>query len=121
TRRDLQTEAKQKGRPWDVAKAFDQAAPIGPIVPIGETGWLESGAIELSIDGEVRQRGDLSDMIWSVPEILVCLSRLFELRPGDLVFTGTPEGVGPVAPGQTLCGRIPGLPVFELEVAPAAA
>ncbi len=116
TRRDLQAEAKQKGRPWDVAKAFDYAAPIGPIVPISQTGWLDAGRIELSIDGQLRQQGDLSDMIWSVTEVLMCLSRLFELRPGDLVFTGTPEGVGPVALGQTLSGRIAGLPPFELVV-----
>ncbi|MCB1887450.1 MAG: fumarylacetoacetate hydrolase family protein [Rhodocyclaceae bacterium] len=117
TRRDLQAEAKQKGRPWDVAKAFDRAAPIGPITPKAKTGWLDSGSITLRIDGEVRQQGELSDMIWSIPDIIVALSGLFELKPGDLIFTGTPEGVGPVRPGQRLEGVIDGLEPLRLEVA----
>jgi len=117
TRRDLQAEAKRHGRPWDVAKAFDAAAPIGALVPISRCGWLERGTISLAIDGVERQRGDLADMIWSVPEVIASLSRLFELRPGDLVFTGRPEGVGPVSPGNRMVGRIEGLPELALTVA----
>lgn len=121
TRRDLQAEAKKLGRPWDVAKGFDFAAPITALTPVSEAGWLERGEIVLEVDQVERQRGDLSDMIWSVPEIIAHLSGLFELRPGDLIFTGTPEGVGPVRQGDRLLGRIAGLPSLSLEVAPPLA
>lgn len=105
TRRDLQAAAKSKGRPWDIAKGFDQSAPISAIHPVAETGHPSSGAIYLQVDGKERQSGDLSDMIWNVAEIISELSRYFELRSGDLIFTGTPEGVGPVLPGQEIsCG-----------------
>ncbi|MCB1907808.1 MAG: fumarylacetoacetate hydrolase family protein [Rhodocyclaceae bacterium] len=116
TRRDLQAEAKKACRPWDVAKAFDAAAPVGALTPLAACGWLERGGIELDVDGETRQRGDLADMIWSVPEVVAALSRLFELKAGDLVFTGTPEGVGPVAVGNRLEGRIAGLPGLRLAI-----
>jgi fumarylpyruvate hydrolase len=109
TRRDLQAAAKKAGRPWSVAKGFDQSAPIGPIHRIEETGELAAGEIALDVDGAPRQRGDLSAMIWSVRETLAWLSRAWTLRPGDLVFTDTPAGVGAVERGQTLRGRIAGL------------
>jgi fumarylpyruvate hydrolase len=109
TRRDLQAVAKKAGRPWSVAKGFDQSAPIGAIHRIEETGELASGAITLDVDGAPRQRGDLSDLIWNVRETISWLSRAWTLAPGDLIFTGTPAGVAAVARGQTLTGRIAGL------------
>ena len=96
TRRDLQAAAKKLGRPWDVAKGFDCSAPISPIRPASQCGHPDSGIIRLAVNGEEKQRGDLSQMIWSVPEILVELSRYFELKAGDLIFTGTPAGVSAV-------------------------
>lgn len=116
TRRDLQREARQVGRPWDVAKGFERSAPLGLLLPALEAGPLESGEISLRVNGEVRQLGDLRQRIWNVPEILVHLSRWFELAAGDLVFTGTPAGVGPVLPGERLLASIQGLPALELEV-----
>ena len=115
TRRDLQAVAKKAGRPWSIAKGFDQSAPIGPIHRIEETGELTAGEIVLEVDGQPRQRGDLSDLIWSVRETIAWLSRAWTLRPGDLIFTGTPAGVGAVARGQVLRGRVAG--VGELAVA----
>jgi fumarylpyruvate hydrolase len=109
TRRDLQAVAKKAGRPWSIAKGFDQSAPIGEIVRIEETGELASGAITLDVDGTPRQKGDLSDLIWNVRETIAWLSRAWTLRPGDLIFTGTPAGVAAVGRGQTLTGRIAGL------------
>jgi fumarylpyruvate hydrolase len=111
TRRDLQAEAKKSGRPWDMAKGFDNSAPIGALtrgIPPA------SGAISLSIDGEVRQRGDLKDMIWSVAEIIATLSTYVELAPGDLIFTGTPAGVGPIKRGESLRGMIAGIEPIEI-------
>jgi fumarylpyruvate hydrolase len=108
TRRDLQHEAKQKGRPWDVAKAFDRAAPITAIHPVGQVGHPARGPIWLKVNGEMRQQGDLSELIWSVPEIIAELSTLFELMPGDLIYTGTPAGVGAVQPGDRLEGGVDG-------------
>jgi fumarylpyruvate hydrolase len=100
TRRDLQSEAKSRGGPWDTAKGFDHSAPLSSIHPIGETGLLERGPISLTVNGELRQRGDIGDMIWSVPEVIAELSTLFTLQAGDLIFTGTPAGVGPLQPGD---------------------
>lgn len=120
TRRDLQAEAKKLARPWDVAKGFDAAAPISPITPVAVCGHLERGEIVLEVNGEERQRGDLADMIWAIPDIVAILSGLFELKPGDLIFTGTPEGVAAVRPGDRLQGRIAGLPPMGLEIGPAA-
>lgn len=116
TRRDLQATAKAAGRPWDVAKAFDASAPISAILPRAGVGERAAGVIELEVNGAVRQRGDLADMIWPVGAMLAELSRYFELKAGDLVFTGTPEGVGPVARGDVLVGRIAGLGELRLEV-----
>lgn len=116
TRRDRQAEAKAKGRPWDVAKAFDNSAPISNIAPVAETGHPSSGRIWLSVDGVVKQDGDLSAMIWSVPEIIAALSRSFELKPGDLVFTGTPEGVGPIARGQRVEAGVDGVAALDFRI-----
>ena len=109
TRRDLQAVAKKAGRPWSIAKGFDQSAPISAIHRIEETGELAAGAIGLDVDGAARQKGDLSDMIWNVRETIAWLSRAWTLKPGDLIFTGTPSGVAAVGRGQTLAGRIAGL------------
>jgi len=114
TRRDLQSAAKKAGRPWEAAKAFDHSAPVSPIVPISRTGRLRRGAMSLRVNGELRQSADLADMIWSVDEIMAELSRHFRLAAGDLIFTGTPAGVGPVSPGELLHAAIEG--VGELEV-----
>jgi fumarylpyruvate hydrolase len=115
TRRDLQAEAKKAGRPWDMAKGFDHSAPIAPLtrgVPSA------SGAITLAIDGDVRQSGDLDQMIWSVAEIIANLSTYVTLEAGDLIFTGTPAGVGPIRRGETVTGSIFGLPPVEIMFAP---
>jgi len=109
TRRDLQSSAKKIGRPWDVAKGFDQSAPLSALVPITECGELISGEISLKVNGETRQAGDLSQMIWNVNEIITTLSRLYHLQPGDLIFTGTPAGVGSVKPGDVLEAYIEGV------------
>jgi fumarylpyruvate hydrolase len=116
TRRDLQAEAKKLGRPWDMAKGFDHSAPIGEIVPVGNFGRFESGHILLNVTGAERQEGDLLDMIWSVPEVIAALSRLVELQPGDLIFTGTPEGVAEVKRGDELEAMISGLPPLRVRV-----
>lgn len=112
TRRDLQAEAKKAARPWDMAKGFDQSAPIGPLargVP------PSAGAITLTINSELRQSGDIADMIWSVPEIISTLSTYISLAPGDLIFTGTPSGVGPIRPGDTVIGAIDGIEPIEIQ------
>lgn len=115
TRRDLQTEARNKGRPWDTAKAFDASAPISPIKPLaGEV--LAAGEVVLTVNGAQRQKGDIADMIWNVPETIASLSRYFRLMPGDLIFTGTPEGVAAVVAGDRLEGRIAGVGELCIEV-----
>ncbi|MEE9427701.1 MAG: fumarylacetoacetate hydrolase family protein [Paracoccaceae bacterium] len=109
TRRDLQTAAKNAGKPWDMAKGFDNSAPCGALHPVAEVGHVDSGHIRLSVNGEMRQDSDLSDMIWSVPAIIATLSRFVTLAPGDLIYTGTPSGVGPVVAGDRLKVEIEGL------------
>ncbi|RFB79028.1 fumarylacetoacetate hydrolase family protein [Methylovirgula sp. 4M-Z18] len=109
TRRDLQAEAKKHGRPWDMAKGFDHSAPIGDIVPAAIAGHPDQGLIELRVNGNVRQSSDLAKMIWSVPETIAYLSRLVVLAPGDLIFSGTPDGVAAVAKGDVLAGQIAGI------------
>ncbi len=109
TRRDLQTLAKNEGRPWDTAKGFDASAPIAAIRPAAAVGHPSRGAIWLEVNGERRQSADLAEMIWNVPEVIAELSTLFELAPGDLIFTGTPAGVGPLVPGDEILGGIDGL------------
>jgi fumarylpyruvate hydrolase len=109
TRRDLQNEMREKKRPWDIGKSFAQAAPIAPLHPVAQTGPLSRGAITLDVNGVRRQTGDLSDMIWDVPNMLAFLSKYYELMPGDLVFSGTPSGVAAVVKGDKLEARIEGL------------
>jgi fumarylpyruvate hydrolase len=114
TRRDLQGEAKKAGRPWETGKAFESAAPCSAILRASEIGHPAQGTITLEINGTVKQSGDLAQMLWSVPEIIAHLSGLFELKAGDLIYTGTPAGVGPVQRGDRLHGVIAG--VGELRV-----
>ena len=116
TRRDLQAVAKKAGRPWEVAKAFDASAPISPLVPAAKAGQLTSGAIWLDVNGERRQTGDLGQLIWKIDETISYLSGLFELAPGDLIFTGTPAGVAAVQRGDRLHGHVDGVGELEVEV-----
>ncbi|HEY0801420.1 MAG TPA: fumarylacetoacetate hydrolase family protein [Steroidobacteraceae bacterium] len=111
TRRDLQAEAKKTARPWDMAKGFDHSAPIGALTSGTPPA---NGSITLTIDGDVRQKGDLKDMIWSVAEVIAALSTYVELAPGDLIFTGTPAGVGPIQRGETVRGEIAGIEPIEI-------
>lgn len=116
TRRDLQSELRKNGRPWDVAKGFDHSAPVTALTPASRSGHLQGGRIWLTVNGELRQQGDLSDMIWSVPEIVAELSALFTLCPGDLIFTGTPAGVGPLRPGDQVEGGVDGLETLRHQI-----
>lgn len=109
TRRDLQAELKRTGRPWEIAKAFDGSAPCSPLHPVSAIGHPTRGAITLDVNGTRRQSGDLAQMIWPVPDLIACLSQHFTLQAGDLIFTGTPEGVGTVKPGDSLVGAIAGV------------
>ncbi len=116
TRRDLQQQAKQHGRPWEASKAFDASAPCSALVPAAAAGHPSSGAIWLSVNGHERQRADLRDLLWPVPELLAALSRCFTLRAGDLVFTGTPHGVGPLRPGDAVAAGIDGIGRLALRI-----
>jgi fumarylpyruvate hydrolase len=116
TRRDLQGEAKKLGRPWCIGKGFDQSAPIGPIHPASRTGELTRGAISLSVNGQQRQVGDLSQLIWNVAETIEHLSAAWTLAPGDLIFTGTPAGVAAVVAGDVMVGAIAGLGTLRVAV-----
>ncbi|MCX4145899.1 fumarylacetoacetate hydrolase family protein [Paraburkholderia madseniana] len=116
TRRDLQLALRDKGRPWELGKAFDQSAPIAPLYRASEVGHIDHGALWVQVNGEDRQRTDLSKLIWSVPEIIANLSTYFELQPGDLIYTGTPEGVGPVHRGDIMTGGITGLGELSVKV-----
>jgi fumarylpyruvate hydrolase len=116
TRRDLQIKMREMGRPWEIGKAFDYSAPVGPITPLAKIGELTKGEISLEVDGVVKQKSDLTHLIWSVSETIANLSTLFELQPGDLVFSGTPEGVGAVQRGQTMVGRVAGLETLRVKL-----
>ena len=116
TRRDLQIKSRDKGRPWELGKAFDASAPIAPLHAVAQIGHPVAGAIWLDVDGVTRQRSTLDKMIWSVPEVIANLSGFFELRPGDLIYTGTPEGVGKLERGQRLHGGVEGLGELSLRV-----
>jgi len=120
TRRDLQFAARDLGRPWDTGKAFDYSAVIGAISPAEKVGHPSRGRIWLNVNEQLRQQADLSDLIWSVPEIIAELSTLFELAPGDLIYTGTPAGVGAVVPGDRLEGGIDGLETLVTLIGPPA-
>ncbi len=116
TRRDLQNAAKKEGKPWDMGKGFDQSAPCGAIRTVADIGHPAKGAITVSVNGALRQTGDLSDLIWSVAETISYLSGLVELQPGDLIYTGTPEGVGPVVAGDVLTGAVEGVGTLTLTI-----
>lgn len=116
TRRDLQAEAKSLRRPWAPGKAFDASAPVSALVSAADVGHPASGAVRLRVNGDIRQDGDLNQMIWKVPEIISTLSRLFRLHPGDLILTGTPAGVGPVQRGDHLQGEIGGIATLDVKV-----
>jgi fumarylpyruvate hydrolase len=119
TRRDLQKEARGRGEPWDTAKGFDHSAPLGAIRP-ASLGHLSRGRIWLEVNGVQRQESDISQMVSDVPHIIAALSKLFELKPGDLIFTGTPSGVGPLEPGDRVAGGIEGLEVLRNTITEAA-
>ena len=116
TRRDLQNDMKKQGRPWCIGKAFDESAPIGPLHPAASVGDLSGGAVTLSVNGVLRQKGDLSELIWNVAETIETLSRAWTLAPGDLIFTGTPAGVGAVVPGDVMTATIAGLGTLSVAV-----
>jgi fumarylpyruvate hydrolase len=116
TRRDLQMKMREQGRPWEIGKAFDFSAPVGLVHPRAAIGEFTGGAITLEVDGETRQKSDVRNLIWSVNEVIANLSTLFALQPGDLIFTGTPEGVGAVKPGQTMKVQIAGLEPISVRV-----
>ena len=117
TRRDLQAELRKAGRPWEPAKNFEQAAPLSAIHPVADIGHPRQGRIWLAVNGEARQDGDIADLVWGVPEALAELSTLFTLAPGDLLFTGTPAGVGAVLPGDTITGGVDGIDEIRIDIA----
>ncbi len=116
TRRDLQAEARQHGRPWEAAKAFDHSAPIGPIVAAGDASAVGLASIALTVNGTTRQAGSTADLVWKIAEIIAHLSALWRLEAGDLIFTGTPAGVGPVVRGDLIEAQITGLPRLAVRV-----
>ena len=116
TRRDLQGEMKKMGRPWEIGKAFERSAPAGPVHPADAVGHPDTGRIALSINGDLRQEGDLNQMIWKVPEMISYLSDYFELSSGDIILSGTPSGVGPVSRGDTIDAEIEGLGSLRVQV-----
>jgi fumarylpyruvate hydrolase len=116
TRRDLQFAMRDKGRPWELGKAFDASAPMGPLLPASEAPGIERAAIWLDVDGERRQSSTIEHLIWSIPETISYLSEYFRLMPGDLVFTGTPEGVGAVGSGALLHAHVDGLPELKIRI-----
>jgi fumarylpyruvate hydrolase len=116
TRRDIQQEASKAGRPWEIGKSFDYSAPCGAIHPVGQVGHFAKGKIQIKVNGQVRQDSDISAMIWNVPEIIHHLSLQVTLQPGDLIFSGTPEGVGAVVPGDEMVGSVEGLSELTIKV-----
>ena len=116
TRRDLQSAAKAKGRPWDVGKAFDHSAPCAEIHPINQVSDIENSRIWLTVNGDIKQDSNINKLIWSVPEVIANLSTLFTLMPGDLIYTGTPEGVGPIVKGDVIRVGIEGLTELETKI-----
>ena len=119
TRRDLQATARKMGRPWDVGKGFDDSAPCTAIHPVAEVGHPATGAIWLKVNGETKQSADISELIWSVPEQIAVLSGMYRLQPGDLIYTGTPAGVGSVVPGDEISGGVEGVDEIHLRIEPA--
>jgi fumarylpyruvate hydrolase len=117
TRRDLQLAARDRGRPWEPGKGFDESAPISAIHPASRIGHPATGRIWLQVNGETKQDADLKQLVWPVPDIIACLSKLYELHPGDLIYTGTPEGVGPVMRGDEMRGGVEGVDEIAIRVA----
>jgi fumarylpyruvate hydrolase len=117
TRRDLQNEMKKQGRPWCIGKAFDESAPIGPITPADKAGDVTNAEIYVKVNGQDRQRSNVSKLIWNIGETIEHLSAAWELQPGDLIFTGTPEGVAAVVSGDTLVGEVAGLGKLSVRIA----
>jgi fumarylpyruvate hydrolase len=117
TRRDVQQAAAKKGHPWEIGKSFDRSAPCGPIHPVAQVGHLQEGEIQIAVNGQARQHSDLNLMIWDVPNIISQLSQQVALQPGDLIYTGTPEGVGPVVSGDVMVGHIAKLGELTIKVA----
>ncbi len=116
TRRDLQSEMKKNGRPWEISKAFDSSAPCSEIYPASKIGHPSSGALSLKVNGQTKQKGNISDMSWNVAEIIAHLSGYFKLQAGDIIFTGTPAGVGPIIPGDVMEGCIDGVGSLTVKV-----
>jgi fumarylpyruvate hydrolase len=116
TRRDLQNNAKKSGQPWDTGKAFDESAPVSALYSLSETGRIDSGRIWLEVNGELRQQGDISQLLWNIPEMIAELSTLFRLQAGDLIFTGTPAGVAAVERGDVLHGGVEGVAELRVEI-----
>jgi fumarylpyruvate hydrolase len=116
TRRDLQNEMKKQGRPWCIGKAFDHSAPIGPITPIAQAGDANNAKISLQVNGADRQRSNVAKLIWNVAETIEHLSAAWELQPGDLIYTGTPEGVAAVVAGDVLVGQVAGLSSLQIKI-----
>ena len=116
TRRDLQNEMKKQGRPWCIGKAFDHSAPIGPITPLAQAGDVNTAEISLQVNGADRQRSNVSKLIWNIAETIEHLSAGWELQPGDLIYTGTPEGVAAVVQGDTLVGEVAGLGQLKVQI-----
>ena len=116
TRRDLQMKMREAGRPWELGKAFDQSAPIGPLHPAASIAGIEQAGIWLQVNGVDKQRSDIGKLIWSVAETIAYLSRYFRLEPGDLIYTGTPEGVGPVVRGDKMLGGVDGLGTLSVQM-----
>ncbi|WCT76266.1 fumarylacetoacetate hydrolase family protein [Novosphingobium humi] len=120
TRRDLQFEARDKGRPWDTGKNVEQSSPLGIIHPVSETGELKTGRISLTVNGDIKQDADLADLIWSVDEVIAYVSRFYRLEPGDLIYTGTPAGVGAVVTGDEIVVSVEGLTPCTIRIGPKA-
>jgi fumarylpyruvate hydrolase len=116
TRRDLQGDMKKQGRPWCIGKGFDHSAPIGPIVPTAQAGDINNAELAVTVNGEHRQKSNVSKLIWNVAETIEYLSAAWELQPGDLIYTGTPEGVGAVVSGDVMLGTVAGLPDLKVQV-----
>jgi fumarylpyruvate hydrolase len=116
TRRDLQKHFRELQRPWEPGKAFDNSAPMSEIVPVDAVGLLDRGEIELRVNNEVKQSSNIDQLIWSIPEIIAILSEYWLLHPGDLIFTGTPSGVGPLKAGDQVAARVEGLPSLQFEI-----
>ncbi|MBA4352538.1 MAG: 5-carboxymethyl-2-hydroxymuconate isomerase [Rhodobacter sp.] len=116
TRRDLQGEAKKMGRPWEIGKAFELSGPVGPVLPVAEVGHPDQGRVALSVNGALRQEGDLNQMIWKVPEMISYLSEYFELQAGDVIMAGTPSGVGAVVRGDVMEAVIEGVGTLKVKV-----